>query len=235
MILEVCIDSVESARAAAEGGAHRIELCADLHAGGVTPSAGLIASARRAASIILHVMIRPRAGDFCYNADEFGIMKQDILSAKKAGADGVVFGILHEDNTVDVDRTSKLVAFAHPMAVTFHRAFDIVPDPMQGFEDVIRTGAARLLTSGCRQTAPEGAGLICELQLRSAGRIALIAGSGVYKNNVRALVDETGVAEVHVLSSVSRIVSYPTATLFDAKRWVVEAAAVKEIVEELNH
>jgi copper homeostasis protein len=128
IMLEVCADSVESALAAERGGAHRIELCGNLLEGGVTPSAGLISTVRGKLSIGLWVMIRPRGGDFCYSPDEFETMEQDVLTAKQLGADGIVFGILHEDGSVDVLRTRHLAAIARPLQSTFHRAFDMSSD-----------------------------------------------------------------------------------------------------------
>ena len=232
IILEVCVDSVESARAAQAGGAQRIELCADLASGGTTPSAAMIYAVRNAVEIDLHVMIRPRAGDFTYSADEFDVMERDIFLAIKAGVEGVVFGILKEDRTVDRRRTAILVDLCLPLQVTFHRAFDITPDPFKALADLTGCGITHVLTSGGKRTAPEGAALIREMCVKN--RLPIIAGSGIHCGNVRALIEETDVREVHVLSSVSRIVAYPNATLFDAMRWVVDAEMVREIVSLIH-
>lgn len=234
MLLEVCVDSVESACAAETGGAQRVELCAALCDGGVTPSAGTIEAVRAAVGIAMHVMIRPRAGDFCYSDTEFAVMKRDILYAKAAGADGVVFGLLKDDRTVDLRRSRELAELAAPLAVTFHRAFDITPAPFPALADVLRTGASHLLTSGGQRTAAEGIFMIREMQHRSEGKISIIAGSGIDKNNARKLMMDAGVFELHVLSSVSRIVTYPGSTLFDAQRWVVDAAAVTDMVRAMH-
>jgi len=197
-LLEISVDSVDSASAAQRGGASRVELCSDLAEGGITPSAGLIATARKALSIPLHVMIRPRAGDFCYSAEEFEIMKRDILMAKQLRVDGVVFGILNVDGKVDVDRTKELVQLAQPMQSTFHRAFDMAADLSQALEDVIRSGAVRVLTSGGEPAAENALHAIRGLVDASRGRIAIMACGGVREHNARRVIEATGVLEIHV-------------------------------------
>jgi copper homeostasis protein len=156
IVLEICIDSVEAAMAAQQGGANRVELCADLLEGGTTPSAGTIHLARRSIDIDLNVIIRPRGGDFCYTPVEFEVMKLDIETAKAAGANGVVIGVLNEDGSVDADRTSELVTLARPMSVTFHRAFDMARDPYQALETLIDLGVDRVLTTGQESSVLEG-------------------------------------------------------------------------------
>src|SRR5687768_8698169 len=135
--IEVCIDSVQSAIEAQQGGANRVELCDNLFEGGTTPSAGAIAIARKNITIGLHVMIRPRGGDFYYSDIEFDCMKKDIQIAKELGADGVVFGLLTKDGRIDVARSKELTDLALPLQVTFHRAFDMTVDPVQALEDII--------------------------------------------------------------------------------------------------
>lgn len=198
VLVEVCVDSVSSALAAERGGAARVELCSDLIEGGITPSAGLVEMTRAAVSVALHVMIRPRGGDFCYDSDEFEIMRRDITLAKQLGADGVVFGILDLNGNVDVARTRQLVDLARPLAVTFHRAFDMTADPSRALDDVCATDADRLLTSGGEPTSIEGQETILQLVKQAGGRIVIMPGSGIKPENARGLVDYTGVTEIHV-------------------------------------
>ena len=140
MIFEICVDSVSGVRAARRAGAQRVELCADLLEGGITPSLGMIRQARAVGGIGLHVMIRPRGGDFLFDPDEFAIMRADVELAKREGADGVVIGLLKPGGAIDAERTGELSALARPMAVTFHRAFDMTPDPIQALETLIGLG-----------------------------------------------------------------------------------------------
>jgi copper homeostasis protein len=195
--LEVCVTSVESAVAAERGGAARVELCSDLLEGGVTPSAGLVTRARERLRIGLHVLVRPRAGDFCYGPDELAVMEEDVRTAKRLGADGVVLGLLHPDGRVDVERTRRLVELARPLGVTFHRAFDMAADLPRGLEEVIAAGATRLLTSGGAPTAEAGAPTLAALVRAAGDRLVVMAGGGIRAHNARSIVERTGVAEVH--------------------------------------
>jgi copper homeostasis protein len=195
--IEVCVDSVESAIASQEGGADRVELCDNLMEGGTTPSDGSIAVARERLSIKLHVIIRPRGGDFCYSDLEFEIMRRDIMRCKELGVDGVVIGILTPDGDIDVARSRELVELARPLAVTFHRAYDMARDPYQALEDVIATGADRLLTSGQEPSVIEGLDLIAELVQRAGGRIGVMPGCGT-ERNMRKAVALSGAREFHV-------------------------------------
>jgi copper homeostasis protein len=198
VLVEVCVDSVASAVAAERGGAARIELCSSLIEGGVTPSSGLIETIRAAVSLSLHVMIRPRAGDFLYDDAEFETMQRDIALAKRLGANGVVFGILDINGQVDVARTQRLSDLARPLPITFHRAFDMTPDLSRALETVSALGVERVLTSGGEPTALEGCEKIAQLVRQSRGRIAVMAGSGIKPENARSLVEQTGVREIHV-------------------------------------
>lgn len=197
MALEVCVDSVRSAIAAEKGGAQRVELCDSLIEGGTTPSAGLIKITRENVAVGLHVLIRPRRGDFLYSDPEFGIMKHDIEVAKRLSADGVVVGILKEDGTVDVERMQELMELAHPLSVTFHRAFDLTPDPYKALDALIQLKVNRLLTSGQQETALEGVPLISELVERAGDRLVIMPGGGINGKNVGEIISKTGVQEVH--------------------------------------
>jgi copper homeostasis protein len=196
ILIEVCADSISSALAAQRGGARRIELCSSLIEGGVTPSAGFIERVRAKISVALHVMIRPRGGDFCYDAEEFEIMQRDVATAKRLGAEGAVFGLLNPNGAVDTARTRQLVEMARPLNVTFHRAFDMSADLFRALEDIFATGADRILTSGGEQTSQQGAQTIARLV--QAARITIMAGSGINAGNVRGILEQTGVREIHV-------------------------------------
>ncbi|KAG0231311.1 hypothetical protein BGW42_000297 [Actinomortierella wolfii] len=198
-IVEVCLDSVASAIIAEKTGASRIELCAGLMEGGITPSAGLIRTVKAKTKLPVMVMIRPRGGDFCYDDDEFEAMLQDIALCHQLQVDGVVFGVLLPDGSVDVVRTRQLVEAAKPMMVTFHRAFDMVKDPFQALEDIIAIGGIqRILTSGCERSAYEGMDLLAELSAKANGRIIIMPGAGITERNVNKIVAATGAKEIHV-------------------------------------
>jgi copper homeostasis protein len=205
VLVEVCADSVSSAVAAERGGATRIELCGSLNEGGITPSAGLIEMTRAAVSIAIRVMVRPRGGDFFYDEDEFRTMQRDIEVAKELRADGVVLGILDLEGMVDVDRTRRLVELAHPLGVTFHRAFDMAADLNRALEDVFAAGADRVLTSGGERNAVDGQAVIKKLVEQAGDRIAIMAGSGIKPENACTLIEQTGAREIHVgLRSVAQ-------------------------------
>ena len=195
--VEICVSDVPSAVAAHEGGADRVELCDNLGEGGTTPSAGAIALACRL-SLPIHVIIRPRGGDFCYLDVEFEAMRHDIGVARSLGASGVVLGLLHPDGTVDRERTAALVEIARPMSTTFHKAFDMTRDPREALETLIGLGVDRVLTSGGSRSAWEGRDRIADLVRLAGDRIVIMAGGGISAENVRRLIAATGVREVHV-------------------------------------
>lgn len=200
MQIEVCSFSLNSCLVAQRAGANRIELCGGLAEGGTTPSAGLIQLVRQQVTIPFYVMIRPRGGDFFYSETELAVMKADIQLAKALGADGLVFGLLKPDGSVDEDRTRQLVELADPLPVTFHRAFDMTCDPLEALEAVIRTGAARILTSGQQQTAERGLSVLRQLSQAAAGRIEIMAGAGVNAQNAPLFID-AGVDALHLSGS----------------------------------
>lgn len=196
-ILEICAGSVESAVAARDGGAQRIELCAALEVGGVTPSAGLIAEARKVEGLTLNVIIRPRGGDFLYNEYETACMEQDIHTCKQLGVDGVVIGALTPDGDIDTVLCKRLIAAANGMSITFHRAFDMCRDPKKALEELIAMGCDRVLTSGQAATAEAGIPLLKELVQQAGRRIIIMPGCGVNSNNAAAILSATGATEIH--------------------------------------
>lgn len=197
MILEICVDSVESAVAAQRGGAQRVELCSDLLEGGITPSAGLISLVRQRIGIDLFVMIRPRGGDFAYTREEFDLMREDIGQARRLGADGMVLGVLDEHARIDVERTRALVDLARPLPVTFHRAIDMTANPEAALDDVIRTGAARVLTSGGAPNVMQGSAQVARMVESAGARIAVMAGGGLSLETLPQVAEATGVTEFH--------------------------------------
>lgn len=196
-LLEIAVESLDAARAAERGGADRIELCADLRSGGVTPTSETMRQTRAALRIPIFPMVRPRAGDFVYTAEEFAAMKRQILWAHESKLDGVVFGLLHPDGTVDLERTGELVELAKPLPVTFHRAFDVSADLWKSLETVIASGAKRILTSGGAQSAPEGV-LILRALVEAAGqRIIIMPGAGIHMDNFAEVRRTTAAKEFH--------------------------------------
>ena len=197
-LFEVCANSVESCVAAQAGGANRVELCAGIPEGGTTPSYGDIALARELlSSTRLHVIIRPRGGDFLYSPLEQRIMLKDIEIAKKLGADGVVFGCLTPEGDIDLPLMERLMEASEGMSVTFHRAFDVCRNPLKALEDIIALGCDRILTSGQQPTAEQGIPLLKELQEKAGERIILLAGCGVKEENIARIARETGIREFH--------------------------------------
>jgi copper homeostasis protein len=197
LIAEICIDSAEGAIAAADAGADRVELCANLLEGGTTPSLGLMETTIARAKLPVQVMIRPRGGDFLYSDVEIAIMLRDIAAAKAARAGGVVFGCLTADGRVDARLTGKLIAAARPLSVTFHRAVDVARDPVEALQALINLGVDRVLTSGQEPSVLEGAPLIRRLIELAAGRLIVMPGGGITARNVARCVKETGASEIH--------------------------------------
>jgi copper homeostasis protein len=205
-LLEISVENLEAALAAERGSADRIELCGDLSAGGITPSTELMRAVRARLRIPIFAMIRPRAGDFVYSGAEFSAMRRSIADAKEAGMDGVVLGILTEDRRVDIERTRELIEFAKPMRVTYHRAFDEAADLRQALEDVIQSGAKRILTSGGAKSALEGAAVLTRLIETAGDRIVIVPGAGISAANVHLIAHRTKAREFH--SGLSTVLPY---------------------------
>ena len=196
-ILEICAGSVESAIAARDGGATRVELCAALEIGGITPSVGLIAEARKIEGLVLNVIIRPRGGDFLYNGHETACMLQDIRTCRQLGVDGVVIGALTADGDIDTTLCKLLIEAADGMSITFHRAFDMCRNAKEALEDIISLGCDRVLTSGQAPTAEAGIIKLKELVEQADGRIIIMPGCGVNSGNAAKIIQATGTEEIH--------------------------------------
>jgi copper homeostasis protein len=235
VLFEVCIDSVESALSAQQGGADRIELCADLDQGGTTPGVGAIQSVRAAVSLKMHVMIRPRAGGFCYSDAEIRDMIKDIGEAKKLGADGVVFGVLMNDGRVDSPATARLVEAARPMSVTFHRAFDDTPNLFAALSELTRLGVDRILTSGGKPSVEAGMEALAALVRNAGSSPIILVGGGITLENVTEVVKKTGASEIHALSCVSGIEpSSPESKHVQSPRKTVDVTKVRQMVDILR-
>ena len=194
--LEVCCADLQSVRAAAEGGAHRIELCQALGLDGLTPSAGMIESAIDMGTPV-QVLIRPREGDFVYSQDEVLCMQRDIRQARRMGANGVVIGALKPDGSIDEEAVRRLVGEAEGLSITFHRAFDVCANPLEALEKIISLGCHRLLTSGQAPSAEQGIPMLKRLVEQAAGRLIIMPGAGVSPQNAHRILSETGANEIH--------------------------------------
>jgi copper homeostasis protein len=204
VLVEVTVDSVESARAAEAGGAARVELCAGLVEGGTTPSPGMIEACREQLAIPFYVLVRPRGGDFLYGPAEYDVMRRDIAQVKRLGADGVVLGALRRDAAVDAAGVRSLVEAARPLAVTFHRAIDFTRDAAEALDVLVALGVERVLTSGGAATAFEGIPALTALVRQGGDAITIVAAGGISEDNVAHIVDATGVREVHVRAAAPR-------------------------------
>jgi copper homeostasis protein len=198
VLIEACVDTVQSAINAQLGGADRVELCDNLADAGTTPSHGTIVSALEALDIPVFPIIRVRGGSFVYDAAELEVMRRDVVHARELGCDGVVIGALTEQGEIDQNAVLMLREAAGDLSITFHRAFDVCVDPVQALELLIDLGVQRILTSGQRETAWEGRELIAAVRRQAEGRIIIMAGGGVDESNAADLVRETGVSELHV-------------------------------------
>jgi copper homeostasis protein len=219
ILLEIAVASFERALAAERGGADRLELCADLETGGLTPSVKLIRQVRSAIKLPIHVLVRPRTGNFVYTLDEFVQIKEEITAIGGEDVQGIVTGLLLPDGSVDVQRTRELVALASPMQVTFHRAFDETKDLAAALEDVVVTGAHRILTSGSAANAPAGASLLRTLIQQASSRLTILPGGGLHAGNIAEVARVTGGRELHTgLGSVIPYASQDIAAFESAVR-----------------
>ncbi|MGJ7041357.1 copper homeostasis protein [Shinella sp. BE166] len=196
-LIELCVEGIDGFLAAQDAGADRVELCASLVEGGLTPSLATIRAAVKSAKIPVHVIIRPRGGDFLYSETEFETMAEDIKALREEGVAGVVIGCLTPDGRIDEARTKTLVEAARPMSVTCHRAFDMTVDAREALEALIRCGVNRVLTSGQRDTAVEGIAILKSAHEQAAGRITVMGCGALDAQNIKKVRDETGLTELH--------------------------------------
>jgi len=233
--LEVIAFTIESCEFIQQSGAHRIELCDNAMEGGTTPSYGMIKAAREKVSIDLFPIIRPRGGDFLYSEDEFKIILQDVKLCKELGCNGVVTGLLNADGGIDIKRTAQIVEAAHPMQVTFHRAFDRCKDPLEAVEQLVQLGCSRILTSGQQPLAVQGADLIAQLVKAADKKIIIMPGSGVRKENIKMLADTTGAVEFHtsLRSYAKSKMKYDHSVFAASEESYTHPAVIKEEIEAL--
>ncbi|MDR3297285.1 MAG: copper homeostasis protein CutC [Prevotellaceae bacterium] len=240
-VLEVCVETLASALAAQLGGAQRVELCSGLSEGGVTPSAGLIGAVRSRLSIAVYVLVRPRGGDFLYTDDDFDIMLRDVETCGKLGCNGVVIGALQSDGTVDVVRCQPLVDAAHRlgMGVTFHRAIDRSRNLVEALEAVVELGCERVLTSGGRPYAWDGVVLLWQLVELAAGRISVMAGSGITPSNAAKIAQLSGVRELHGTLRSRRVQAMFRNPCFDTDEeygiWETDVNLVRETISKFEN
>jgi len=238
MLLEVCAFNLQSSIIAEKVGAKRVELCENPADGGTTPSYGTIKQTREKIGISLYPIVRPRAGNFFYDEDEFAIIKQDILLCKQLGCDGISTGVSKQNGEIDTERLKRMVEWAYPMGVTCHRVFDATPDPMQALEDIITCGCERILTSGQKPSAPEGIDLLAELLQQADGRITIMPGAGVRSGNIEMLVNSTGATEFHTSARMPAPdpVTFRNPAILDATNWyIANEEELSKIMEVLNN
>ena len=243
IIFELCAESLQACLAAREGGADRIELCTALSEGGLTPSHALIQAAVLRSGLPVHVLLRPRGGDFHYSDDEFEVMQEDLQHAGSLGASGFVLGILRADGTVDSLRTRELVKLAAPLEITFHRAFDYTVSLEEALEDVIATGCRRVLTSGGEPDVLSGTEKLTRLVDLAAGRIDIAVGGGLRIKDATALARATGATHFHGSlrrSEASKAqherhwVLEEADSLDGTSRFVVDSADIQTMIENLR-
>lgn len=235
MLLEICVDCIESALAAQHGGADRIEVCSSLASGGTTPSLGLVQHCVRRCQIPLMVMIRPHDGGFVYGADDLRTMLHDIDALKNVGVQGVVLGALKPDGAVDMPTMERLIQASRPLEITFHRPFDLCPDPMKALDEIIALHVDRLLTSGQQITAEKGVPLIKQLVGHAGDRLTVMAGAGINNSNVRRIAEATQVRELHASASVPRATELASGEVrFGDNSRVTTVKQVRELIQAMS-
>ncbi len=235
MLLEVPVFDIQSALKAQNAGAHRIELCASMADGGITPSQGMILKAKELLKIPFYVMIRPRGGNFTYSDEEISIMHSDIEFCRELGIEGIVFGVLTSEGNVDMSSCKVLIEIAGSMQLTFHRAFDRSADPFKALEDIIECGFHRILTSGQKETAHEGANLITELNKRAARRIIIMPGSGVNETNLKVLHEQCNCREYHSSAKIKIPNSNARPLPSDEpERWTIDKEKIRKMLEVMK-
>tara|TARA_B110001454_G_scaffold151058_1_gene140392 strand:+ start:6588 stop:7289 length:702 start_codon:yes stop_codon:yes gene_type:complete len=232
MILEICANSYQSAMNAQKAGAHRIELCTELSVGGITPSFGLLKKVLAALTIPVHVLIRPRSGNFTYSDSEFKIMKEDIQQCKDLGCAGIVSGVLHANNTIDIERTKELIALSKPLSFTFHRAFDCVSNPKKALKELIALEIDRVLTSGLEEKAINGIALLKELKDIAKEQLIILPGSGINATNARTF-KSNGFKEIH--TSASKIIANSNLDLNSTEQTISDVTTITEILNIIKN
>lgn len=228
MLIEICTNSYQSAINAEKACAHRIELCSELAIGGITPSYGLLKKVMNDLTIPVHVLIRPRSGDFTFSDAEFEIMKENIQLCKELGVSGIVSGVLHLDNTIDIERTQELVALSKPMSFTFHRAFDWVVNPKLELVNLEKIGVERILTSGQENSAEKGLFTLIKLQNLTI-HMSILPGGGIDENNIK-LFEEHGFKEVHLSASkLTQTIQKPAISMNSKKHFDETYIAISDI------
>jgi len=244
VLLEICCGGIDDAIEAEKGGAERVELCSALFLGGLTPSIGTIREAKRRLKIPIMVMVRPRGGGFAYSQAEMATMERDAEAALENGADGVVFGILQSDGRVDIARSSRIRQLIGTRQAVFHRAFDVTPDPFEALEQLVDLGITRVLTSGQKESVPEGVELIEKLIERAGDRIEILPGGGIQAWNVKDAVERTGCRQIHLTAwratAYSSTLARPGITFGGAlypaedRYQVTDAGLVREVLARLK-
>ncbi|NVJ88601.1 MAG: copper homeostasis protein CutC [Flavobacteriaceae bacterium] len=228
MLLEICANSYQSAINAQKANADRIELCSALSVGGLTPSYGLLHQISKEITIPVHVLIRPRSGNFCYTDNEFQQMKSDITLCKKLGFKGIVSGILNKNNTLDIERTKELVELSKPLSLTFHRAFDCVQNPEETLLQLIDLGIDRVLTSGLKNKAIDGIETLKSLNNIANGKIGILPGSGINTDNILAF-KKAGFSEVH--TSASKVIKSSSVYFDKTMQTISDCETIKQLLK----